>query len=93
MNEKSIYKTLSAPCPWLPTSVWWKPYAINLFPYANVKIISVSNPQGDLDQVQGDGCNLIILCNVLMVSLSLSTLNELSQRYANTDTDGPKEVM
>lgn len=40
-----------------------------------MKIESVSNPQGDLNYVQGEGSNLIILCNVVMVSQSLSKLN------------------
>lgn len=61
-----------------PTSlncIQWRLYAINLFPYSDVKIKSVSNPQGGLNQVQGEGGNLIILCNVVMVSPSLSKLN------------------
>lgn len=49
-----------------------------------MKIEGVCNPQGDLNQLQDEGGNLIILCNVVTVPPSLSTLTfpaDFNNRY------------
>lgn len=54
-----------------------------------MEIEYVRYPQGDLNQVQAKSFNLIILCNVIMVSLSLSKVKSLSLWNSIADTEGP----